>query len=103
MVVDAQAASEVPPQDSADPSSPFQEQDDAAMGARSLPWLTMRHAIIMQQHAKHSTSVSGEICLNSGLHLWNPFSSEEAGRLLSPAPVESLSQADEVEVWFPRS
>ena len=36
MVVDAQAASEVPPQDSADPSSPFQEQDDA-MGARSLP------------------------------------------------------------------
>ena len=40
MVVDAQAASEVPPQDFADPSSPFQEQDDA-MGARSLPWLTM--------------------------------------------------------------
>ena len=36
MVVDAQAASEVPPQDFADPSSPFQEQDDA-MGARSLP------------------------------------------------------------------
>ena len=40
--LDAQAASEVPPQDSADPSSPFQEQDDA-MRARSLPWLTMRH------------------------------------------------------------
>ena len=36
MVVDAQAASKVPPQVSADPSSPFQEQDDA-MGARSLP------------------------------------------------------------------
>ena len=36
MVVDAQASFEVPPQDSADPSSPFQEQDDA-MGARSLP------------------------------------------------------------------
>ena len=34
--VDAQAASKVPPQDSANPSSPFQEQDDA-MGARSLP------------------------------------------------------------------
>ena len=36
MVVDAQASFEVPPQESADPSSPFQEQDDA-MGARSLP------------------------------------------------------------------
>ena len=45
VALDAQAVSEVPPQDSADPSSPVQEQDDA-MGARSLPWLIMRHAAV---------------------------------------------------------
>ena len=30
--------------------------------------------IVIQQHAKHSPSVFGEIYLNSGLHLWNPSS-----------------------------